>query len=219
MKAALIIAIAMASLTSCSRPGPAVTDEKHREAQRETGRLIEMASEAQEHAGLQMAPVQVRQLTDHLEVTGTVQPVDSRVGHVRPIASGRIADVRVRVGDRVDRDAALASFDNIQAGEVVSQYRSARAELQRLKTQLSLATQQAERNRRLVEIVAASRKESELTEAEQKSVESNIEAQESVISGLAAKLARFGVNPDAFNVPATTVIRSPLSGVVTKVNA
>jgi membrane fusion protein, heavy metal efflux system len=219
MKAAMIIAIAIASLTSCSRPDPAVTDEKHREAQRETGKLIEMSSEAQQHAGLQVAPVQVKQLTDHLEVTGTVQPVDSRVGHVRPIATGRIADVRVRVGDRVDRDAVLATFDNIEAGDLVSQYRSARAELQRLKTRLSVAAQQTDRSRRLVEIGAASRKEFELTEGEQKSIESNIEAQESVIAGLSAKLVRFGVNPDSSDIAATTTIRSPFSGVVTKVNA
>ena len=219
MKVVIIITFAAAIFASCSRPTTKVTEEKPQEGGKQTGKLIEMAAEAQEHAGLQVAPVQVRQLRDHLEVTGTVQPVDSRVGHVRPIASGRIGDVRVRVGDRVDRDATLASFDNIEAGDLVSQYRSARADLQRLKTQLSVATQQTERNRRLVEIGAASRKEFELTEGEQKSIESNIEAQESVVSGLSAKLARFGVNPDTPNNSATTLIRSPFSGVVTKVNA
>jgi membrane fusion protein, heavy metal efflux system len=219
MKAAVILAFAVAILTSCSRPAPVLKEEKPREAERPSSKLIEMTTEAQQHAGLQSAPVQIRQLTDHLEVTGTVQPVDSRVGHVRPIASGRIADVRVRVGDRVDRDTALASFDNIEAVEVISQYRSARAELQRLKTQLSVTKQQVERNRRLVDIGAASRKEFELTEAEQKSIEANIESQESVISGLSAKLARFGVNPDTFTLSAPTPIRSPFSGVVTKVNA
>src|SRR5262245_11050154 len=220
MKIALIIAVAVATVASCSQPNPTVKEEKKpREAERETGRMIEMTPEAQEHAGLQAEAVQVRQLTDHLEVTGTVQPVDSRVGHVRPITSGRITDVRVRVGDRVDRDTPLASFDNIEAVELVSQYRSARAELQRLKTQLSVTKQQTERNRRLVDIGAASRKEFELAEAEQKSAESNIEAQESVVSGLSAKLARFGVNPDVSNLSTTTAIRSPFSGVVTKVNA
>ena len=219
MKVAIVIALAFAIVASCSRPNRSVTDERSPKKERETGKLIEISSEAQEHAGLQAAPVQIRQLTDHLEVTGTVQPVDSRVGHIRPIASGRITAVRVRVGDRVDRDATLASFDNIEAGELVSQYGSARAELQRLKTQLSVAAQQTERSRHLVEIGAASRKEFELTEAEQKSIESNIDAQESVVSGVSAKLARFGVNPDAFNPLATTAIRSPFSGVVTKVNA
>src|SRR5262249_31649140 len=149
-----------------------VTDETPKEAGHDTGKLIEMTPEAQDHAGVRASPVEVRQLQDHLQVTGTVQPVDSRVGHVRPIASGRVFDVRVRVGDRVGTDSVLASFDNIEAGDVVSQYRSARAELQRLKTQLALATQQTERSRRLAEIGAASRKEFELIEAEQKNVAS-----------------------------------------------
>jgi membrane fusion protein, heavy metal efflux system len=219
MKVTIVIAFAVAIFASCSRPTPTVKEEKPKESEREKGKLIEMAVEAQEHAGLQVAPVEVRQLTDHLEVTGTVQPVDSRVGHVRPIANGRVSDVRVRVGDRVDRDTVLASFDNIEAGEVLSQYRSARAELQRLKTQLALANQQLERSRRLVDIGAASKKELELAEAEPKSIAANIEAQESVVAGLSAKLTRFGVNPDAANLSPTTSIRSPFSGVVTKVNA
>ncbi len=219
MRLAFFLVLALVTFASCSKPEPRITEEKPREAERQTGKVIEMTAEAQEHAGVQVAAVQVRQLTDHLEVTGTVQPVDSRMGHIRPIASGRITDVRVRIGDRVDRDAPLASFDNIEAGDIVSQYRSARAELQRLKTQLSVATQQTERTRRLVEIGAASRKEFELTEAEQKNIDSNIEAQESVVSGLAAKLNRFGVDPDRSNVSPTTIIRSPFSGVVTKVNA
>jgi cobalt-zinc-cadmium efflux system membrane fusion protein len=219
MKVTIAVAFVVAILASCSRPTTTVKEEKPKETEREKGKLIEMAAEAQEHAGLQAAPVEVRQLTDHLEVTGTVQPVDSRVGHVRPLASGRVSDVRVRVGDRVDRDTVLASFDNIEAGEVLSQYRSARAELQRLKTQLAVSTQQLDRSRRLVDIGAASKKELELAEAEPKSIAANIEAQESVVAGLSAKLTRFGVNPDAANLSPTTSIRSPFSGVVTKVNA
>jgi cobalt-zinc-cadmium efflux system membrane fusion protein len=206
-------------IASCSRPTAPVPQEKPKEPEHETGKLIEMMPEAQEHAGMHVDLVQLRQLTDHLAVTGTVQPVDSRVGHIRPIASGRISEVLVQVGDRVDRETALASFDNIEAGDVVVQYRSARAELQRLKTQLSVSTLQLDRTRRLVEIGAASSKELELAEGEAKGIEANIEAQESVVSGLLAKLARFGIDPDASNASSRTTIRSPFSGVVTKVNA
>ena len=116
---------------SCSRPGSNVPEEAPKEAGHDTGKLIEMMAEAQEHAGVQVSPVAVRQLQDHLQVTGTVQPVDTRVGHVRPIANGRLVEVRVRVGDRVSHDSVLASFDNIEAGDLAAQYRSARAELQR----------------------------------------------------------------------------------------
>jgi len=196
-----------------------VKEETHKEEEHASGKLIQMTPEAQEHAGVQVSAVEIRQLQDHLQVTGTVQPVDSRVAHVRPIASGRISDVRVRIGDRVNQDSVLASFDNIEAGDLVSQYRSSKAELQRLKTQLALSAQQTERNRRLVEIGAAARKELELAEAEQKSVESNIEAQESVVSGLIAKLQRFGIDPDRSTASPTTQIRSPFAGVVTKVMA
>src|SRR5262245_45403429 len=111
MKITLCYLLVFLLLTSCSRPSSNVSQETPKEAAHETGKLIEMTLEAQEHAGVQPSAVEVRQLQDHLQVTGTVQPVDSRVGHVRPIASGRVLDVRVRVGDRVNGDTVLASFD------------------------------------------------------------------------------------------------------------
>src|SRR5262245_38095078 len=104
MKRQSYLALVLFLVVSCSRPASKATDEAPKEAGHDTGKLIEMTPEAQEHAGVQVSPVEVRQLQDHLQVTGTVQPVDSRVGHVRPIASGRISDVRVRVGDRVAQD-------------------------------------------------------------------------------------------------------------------
>jgi cobalt-zinc-cadmium efflux system membrane fusion protein len=206
---------------SCSRPesspSETATSAEKPEAKEkdESERLIEMRLEAQKNIGLNVAPAEMRRLAEYLEVPGTVQPIDSRVAHVRPIASGRLSDVRVRVGDRVARDQILAEFDNIEAGDIAAQYQSARAELQRLKTQLSVAAQQTERNRRLVEIGAASRKELELSQGEQQSIEASIQAQESVIAGLQKKLKRFGGTDDGLD----TSIRSPLAGVVTKVDA
>jgi cobalt-zinc-cadmium efflux system membrane fusion protein len=66
-----------------------------------------------------------------------------------------------------------------------------------------------------VEIGAASRKELELSQGEQQSIEASIQAQESVIAGLQKKLKRFGGTDDGLD----TSIRSPLAGVVTKVDA
>ena len=124
----------------------------------------------------------------------------------------------VRVGDRVRRGRALARFDNIEAVDLISQYDAARAELERLKTQLAAATKQLERTRSLVQIGVVLQRELEASEAEQRSAAQSSAAQESVLSGMLNRLKRFGINnPDARQTE--TAIAAPFSGVVIRVEA
>jgi len=74
-----------------------------------------------------------------------------------------------------------------------------------------------ERSRRLAEIGAAPRKEYEQSRAEQQAMEQGARAQETVVSGLAARLERFGSAPADPRIPAVRDIAAPFSGVVTKV--
>jgi cobalt-zinc-cadmium efflux system membrane fusion protein len=181
--------------------------------------VIEMSVEAQKYVGLKVAPAELAQLTEYLQVTGTVQPVDSRVGHVRALARGRLEDVLVTVGDRVRRGQSLAQYDNIEAGELVSQHAAAQAELGRLKVQLASLAKQTERNKNLAEIGAAPKKDYELSLAEQQEVGQSIQSQESVLAGLAARLKRFGVAPGDPGSATRASLEAPFDGVVIKVNA
>ena len=112
-----------------------------------------------------VAPAAVTQLNEYLRATGTVEPIDRRVGVVGPLARGRIAEVRAKIGDRVEAGQTLAVFDNIEAGELLSQEQSARVDLERLKAQLIPATRQAERSRRLADIGAGAEKDYESSKA------------------------------------------------------
>jgi cobalt-zinc-cadmium efflux system membrane fusion protein len=181
--------------------------------------LVEMGLEAQKHVGLRVALAETKRLAEYLQVTGTVQPIDSRVAQLRPLARGRLQRVAVRVGDRVAAGGVLATMDNIEATQLASQLAAAAAELQRLKSHLTAVSRQAERSRRLVDIGAIPQKEYDFSLAEQKALEENIRAQESAISGLTTQLQRFGVaNPQPGQAVATE-ISAPFSGVVTKVDA
>lgn len=181
--------------------------------------VIEMGLEAQKHVGLKVAPAEFAQLTEYLQVTGTVQPVDNRINQVRPLARGRLEDVLVRVGDRVRKGLALARYDNIEARELISQYAAAQAELGRMKVQLAVLAKQAERARNLAEIGAAARKDYELSLAEQQSMEQNIRSQDSVLDGIAVRLRRFGVTPGDEGAAAGQTIQAPFDGVILKVNS
>ncbi len=218
MKTPVGILVLSLLLACCGESRPDAKEDT--KAQSQDSNVVEMGLEAQKHVGLKIAPAAFTQLTDYLHVTGTVQPIDSRIGHVRPLARGRLPEVLVKVGDRVQRGQPLARLDNIEAGELLAQLRTARAELQKLRIQQTTSLRQVERNRRLVEIGAVPRKDAELVEAEQQGLLAAITGQESLIAGFVVRLQRFGLSGDAQpQTSSLTTISSPFGGVVIKAQA
>jgi len=210
------LAITMAALIggcSHSKRGAAPAEEKG-----ESG-LVEISIEAQKHFGMQVEAAQVHELNEYLTVAGTVQAVDSRMNTVRPLARGRLHDVLVRVGDRVLKGQPLATYDNIEAGELAMQLAGARADLERLRVQERNLMRQTDRSRALADIGAVPKKEFEQASADLQSAQQSIKAQESLLTGILARLRRFGVpQTDTQSTPITT-ITSPFDGVVTKQEA
>jgi len=223
MKGLVFLIVCALGLLSCGKPKSeretkteapkqeAAAEEK--EKSKGEADTVEIPPEAQQRSGIVVTAAASTPMTQHLQVTGTVQPIDSSIAHVRPPARGRLLEVLVRVGDRVTAGRVLAQLDNIEAGEISAQYNSARAELQKLKIQLAAQQRQVERNRRLAEIGAAPQKDYELSLAEQQGMEEGIRAQESTIAGLSARLRRFGISEEG-NAPSTTAIRAPFAGVI-----
>jgi cobalt-zinc-cadmium efflux system membrane fusion protein len=200
-------------MTGCfSRPKQQA--EPKEEAKQEL-KLLEMATAAQQHVGLQTTRTAFKNLQEYLHVVGTVQPIDTRIGHVRPLARGRVQEIRVRVGDRVRTGDVLATFDNIEAGELLAEYQGAVTELQRLKLQQASAQRIAERNSDLSGLGAIAKKNAELSQVEAQSAGESVRVQESVVAGLASRLRRFGVERANVANP-STVIRAPFAGVVIK---
>ena len=180
---------------------------------------VELAPDIQKRLGIGASAVATEPLAVSLRVTGSVQPIESRLAHVRPLAQGRILDVLAKVGDHVSRGQPLARFDNIEAGELATQREGARADLARLRVQLGTATRQAERARRLAEIGAVPQREFEASLGEQQQVEASIRAQESAIAGLEQRLRRFGTSEAAADASSVTTIPSPFAGVLVRADA
>ena len=230
MKRFLLPMICGFALLSCTRSNPAPQPEDKTEAAKnpaqESGEnqkagadAIEMSAEAQQRAGVVITPATLAPLTQYLQVPGTVQPIESSMAHIRPIARGRLLDVLVKMGDRVTSGQVLAQLDNIEAGEVAAQYNSAQAELQKLKIQLAQQQRQVERNRRLVDIGAVPQKEYELSLAEEQAMQAGIRAQESTIAGLNVRLHRFGIREGEKGDSSTMAIRASFSGVIIRMAA
>jgi cobalt-zinc-cadmium efflux system membrane fusion protein len=214
----ILLALIFLTALSCSRPSEP-EEEHHAPAAAGEPTGIEMSSEAQSHIGLQVAPVERKTLTEYLSVTGTVQPVDSKVIHIRPLSAGRLTSVSVKIGDRVAANQTLATFENLEGADVLSQLQTSRSELERLNVQLAVARQQTERNRQLADIGAIPRKDYELSLGEEKSLAAAIQVQESVVRGLAAKLRRLDLSEDRPETSTSTAIRAPFAGVVVAVDA
>lgn len=192
--------------------------EPHRDNYIEEANVVELAVEAQRRAGVEVAPLAMGAAAAEVLLTGSVQPIDSKVSEVRPLARGRVTQVSAKLGDRVQSGQVLAVFDNIEAGELASQHSTAQAELQRLRVQQANAQRQAERSRSLVSIGAVPAKDAENAEAEVKAIAESVRAQEAAVAGIASRLTRFGVQPGADPGNATASIRAPFSGVVVKLN-
>lgn len=223
MRYGMLLAVCFA-LASCAQREAAgdskperTGDQAHGAKHIEEANVVELSAEAQRRAGIVVEEARPGTVEVQVKATGTVQPVDSRVVHLRPLARGRVEQVLGRIGDRVEKDQVLARFDNIEAGELSSQIDAARAELQRIRIQLANARRQAERARNLLEIGAVPAKEHEAAEAEAKALEEAVRAQQSILAGLETRLKRFGgsYNGDA----SLTTIRAPFAGVIMKAEA
>lgn len=223
----LMTVVLTAALVSCAKkdegagkgPGEAkrTGDEAHPEKYIEQANVVELSLDAQKRAGIEIATARTSTVQAEVKATGSVQPIDSQIAHLRPLAKGRVEQVLVKVGDRVERDQVLARLDNIEAGELTTQATGAQAELQRLKIQEANARRQAERSRSLVEIGAVPAKEAEAAEAEARALEQAIRTQESTIAGIEMRLKRFGANTGA--EASATAIRAPFAGVVVSAEA
>jgi membrane fusion protein, heavy metal efflux system len=212
MKDVLIIGALCLALASCSKTKPEESPEK---TEKVASGLVTMEPAAQQHVGMKISPAKMTQLTEYLHVTGTVQPVDSRVSQVRSLARGRLLDVRGKVGDRVRAGQALAHIDNLEAGELTTQLSSARAERQRFKVLLAAQAKQVDRNQKLSDIGAVPLKDYEQSRAEFQALEESLRSQDAVIAGLTTRLRRFGrSDPDAATA-VVTAITAPFDGIIT----
>jgi membrane fusion protein, heavy metal efflux system len=214
-------------IISCTKPrtaqapdekAEATKKDKQEESKGETD-TVKITQEAQERSGILVAPAAMTPMTQQLQAIGTVQPIDGSIAHIRPLTRGRLQDVLVKVGDRVAANQVLAQVDSIEAGEIMTQYNSSQAELQRLKIQLAAQRRQVERNRRLAESGAVAQKEYEFSLAEQQGLEEGIRAQESTLAGLKTRLGRFGIGEPTMGASSVTAIRAPFAGAVVRVSA
>jgi len=140
-----------------------------------------------------------RDAAPELNVTGTVSPDVSRNIPVISIASGRVVEIRARIGDTVTKGQLLMRVESADVSQAFSDY-------QKAKTTEELDRLQLERSQLLYSKGAVAKKDLEVAE----------EAEESSKIDVATALNHLRVLGADVDHPAAIVdIRAPASGVIT----
>jgi cobalt-zinc-cadmium efflux system membrane fusion protein len=190
--------------------------------------VVTLDAGAQRNVGLSLEVAQTRTLVQTIQTTGSVGPNETRVGHIRPLARGRIEKVYVRLGDRVRAGQPLVAYDNIELGELVGEFLSAVAALEKGNAEAEVTKRSLERAQNLVELGAVAKAEHDRRSAEYKNALASINSQKAEIAKIEEKLHRFGLTDadlEKLNTPMHTqyhreashsVLRAPFEGIVTK---
>jgi cobalt-zinc-cadmium efflux system membrane fusion protein len=150
-----------------------------------------------------LATAEQRESTPELNVTGSVTPDVSRNIPVISLASGRVVDIRARIGDAVTKDQLLMRVQSADISQAFSDYRSAVADE-------VLARAQYDRAKLLYEKGAVAQKDLEVAEDSDAKAKITVENATERIRVLGADL----------NHPSSIIdIRAPVSGVKTLDNS
>ncbi len=152
-----------------------------------------------------LATAAVGETTPTLTVTGVVNPDVSRAVPVVSLASGRVVDLRVRLGDHVARGQLLMRVQSADATSAIADYRKAQADD-------TLAHSQLDRARDLFERGAIARKDLEVAQdaADKTAVD---------LQNTAEHLRELGVaEGEGIAVGSVVSIVAPASGVITEQN-
>ncbi len=190
--------------------------------------VITIDERTRDTIGLKVQVVEQRPFADIIQATGVVTPNETRLAHVRLLAPGRVEQVHVRVGDRVQAGQPLLTYDNVDVGELVGDYLSAAAAVDRAAADADVAKRALERAAKLVDVGGLSRGEYERREAEHKRALAEVTTARAAMTNIERRLQRFGLSADdltrlrASSGDATswsrTTVRAPFAGVVTAAN-
>ena len=146
-----------------------------------------------------------RQTTPTLTVTGSVSPDVSRAVPVISLSSGRVVDLRVRLGDDVKKGQLLLRIQSSDATGAIADYRKAQADDTLAKTQL-------DRARELYDRGAIAKKDLEV--AQDAADKSGVDVQNT-----SERLRLLGINPaDSLKTGSIVDVFAPVSGTITEQN-
>ena len=105
----------------------------------EAGKAGEVAitGEAMKLAEIELAPAQLRQVQERLEVTGSIETGGNQLAKITPSGQGKVVRILVNVGDEVRQGQVLAFLESAQLHEAQVAYRLAQGRVALYEKQLT----------------------------------------------------------------------------------
>lgn len=199
-------------------------DDGHGEGEA-AGTGLSIPAPAQAANGIVIQSVERRVFQTPLTVTGTVAADQARIAHIRALSRGIVDQIFVQLGDQVSAGDPLVSYDNINLGVLIGEYREARADLQSLMTTLEVDATILARSGEMLAIQAIARTDHDVIEAAHKDSAARVDAARARVLELEEQLHRFGLTDedlrrlddeedDYHRTASRTVLRAPAPGAV-----
>jgi len=146
-------------------PPPAAAPPVQESTSREgSGNAITLSAGAQREAGVIVEAATVQSLPEVVRATGRITINENATWRVGAVTDGRIAELEVNEGDRIEKGQTLAGMFSHDTHESRAEYSKAVAELDRLKAGLEYARSVRDRTKRLYDLKAASLQQVEHSE-------------------------------------------------------
>ena len=173
-------------------------------------------------AGLTIDPVGAREFREERSADGKIAIDDDRSTNVYPPYTGRVSQVFVKAGDRVERGAPLFSIESTDLVQAQNDFITAAANLAKSKTQVALLGVAAKRQQALFAVQGAAQKDVQQAQADLVGAQNDQRSAEIALAAVRDRLRILGTTDAAIaQLDATRrtspqlVVPAPISGTVT----
>jgi cobalt-zinc-cadmium efflux system membrane fusion protein len=213
---------------------PAVVKDTSKDAGKDTGKdaapasgadakdaadaPVKMSAQAQQNIGLEVARAALQPIVRTVRATGLVGFDETRIVRMRPLSRGRLTATKVELGAKVKAGQVIATYDNIEYGDLAGQLAVAQAGLAQARAEADTTRRAVERARELLSIGGIARAELERKTADQARAIAALRTQEAEIARVQERLRRFHAD-GAPTASGASPIMAPIDGVVIKIDA
>jgi cobalt-zinc-cadmium efflux system membrane fusion protein len=210
MKGFVVAAVALLTIADLVACGERSSDGKAAGGAAASSTTLTFTAAQVQHGGVRWAPAELGTLPAVLEVPGQLVPNEDRTARLGAPAQGRVLSVHVQMGQRVSRGAPLVTLQSQEASAAHADHQKAVAELHARRAAASYARTARERAERLLLLKAIARQDVERAQADEALARAALAQAEAEVARAQAVLEQLAVD----SATGTTVLRSPLSGVV-----
>ncbi|TVZ28767.1 cobalt-zinc-cadmium efflux system membrane fusion protein [Gillisia sp. Hel_I_86] len=179
--------------------------EHNEEEEGEEG-VVEISKQQAETIGLEMKPLEERNLGNNIKVTGMLALFPQDKANISPFVGGNVSAIKVIPGDNINKGQVLAYIEHPDIVAMQQDYQEKNDELVFLK-------QDFERKQTLYDKGVSSAKEFQMAQSKFRSTTSSV-------NGLRSQLRLLGIDPDKVaegQIYSAVPITSPIKGYVDEV--